>query len=79
MFCCHLGKLEGFTTEFCTRLAGNSVPIDSAGWPGSERHLKWLLCSREKLEHLSRGFSLFKHFPYLKYLRFCKIQVLLSE
>lgn len=49
MLCCHLGKLEGFTTEFCTQRAGNSVPIDEAGWPGSERRLKRPLCSRENL------------------------------
>lgn len=67
MLCCHLDKPEGFTTEFCTQRAGNSVPIDSVGWPGSEMRFKWLLCSREKLEHhLSGGFSLFRHFLYLK-------------
>ena len=48
MLCCHLGELEGFTTEFCTQQAGNSVPIDEAGWPGSEGRLKRLFMQRRE-------------------------------
>lgn len=33
MLCCPLGKLEGFTTEFCKGRAGN---CSSGGRPGSE-------------------------------------------
>lgn len=40
MLCCPLGKLEGFTTEFCKGRAGNRVPL----WTGlALRCSKWLL------------------------------------
>lgn len=42
MFYCHLGKSEGFTTEFFTPRSGSCL-LGLSGLQGSDKHLEWLL------------------------------------